>query len=218
MNSYPLKNGCTDNWTWTKDRTAPLRIYHVNYINCIALWFARPYRSYAFQGTKVLNCDAHYWEVHVTVNRITAFSPCLYIGVVLGKPLKPDMKLEPLKLNDRRRGRYLIEHKPTVIGVLLDRNQGTLSYYKDGVQEGLAITVPNHLDYELYPAMWDISPFLDIKAIKLGRRLRSFYIDNNLQDRCRAIIMGQISEKADIDLLNLPTAIKEYLCDGYYEQ
>ena len=101
------------------------------------------------------------------------------------------------------------------MGVLLDRTQGTLSYYQDGAPLGVALTIPNHRDYELFPAVWNITSGTEVK---LGRQLRSFYNDKNLQDRCRETIMGQISEKTDIDLLDLPTAMKDYLCDGYYEQ
>ena len=100
----------------------------------------------------------------------------------------------------------------TVIGVLLDMKQGTLSYYQDGEPLGVAFTIPNCQDYELFPAVWDIN---DGTEIKLERQLMSL---NNLQERCRATIVEELTEQIDIDLLNLPTAIKDYLHDGYYDK
>ena len=221
MTSYLLKNGCFDSWSWTMDDTAPHQNHFVYEINPRSgALETSTYNFHALRGTKVLNSDAHYCEVQVTgdtdrYKRITNFLSILHIGVVRGKPLKPDMKLEPLNKNDDRRwGRLLIDYKQVVIGVLLVRTLGTLSYYQDGMPLEMAITVPDHLDYELFPAVWTIFPGTDIMLV---RRLRSFYNDNNLQDRCRATIMELISEKTDIDLLNLPTAMKDYLRDGYYE-
>ena len=231
MTSYPLKNGCVDKWTWTKDHNAP--IFARSCLDYILLTLSQttPY-SLALRGTKALNSDTHYWEVQV--NMIDDDVPSMFIGVVRGKPLKPDIELELHDNQIDRRwgltssgclspsslasgpGTYAQEFpKQTVIGVLLDRKQGTLSYYQDGVPLGVAFTIPNYLDYELFPSMWYI---IQGTEVKLGRQLRSFYNDKNLQDRCRATIIGHVSEKTDIDLLNLPTAIKDYLCDGYYEQ
>ena len=209
MTSYPLKNGCTDNWTWRKDHTARPIIYCVNRMPVHVKNETRALHCYTLRGTKVLDSNAHYWEVqHGRID------DDLYIGVVRGKHLNPDMKLESLNLIERRRGRSFRDHKQTVIGVLFNRKQGTLSYYQDGVQLGVAMTVPNHLDYELFPAVWNLAL---VTEVKLGRRLRSFYNYENLQNRCRATIMELILEKADIDLLNLPTVMKDYLRDGYYE-
>ena len=231
MTSYPLKNGCVDKWKWTKDHNAP--IFSMSCLVNVRLTLNQTTTSWiALRGTKALNSDAHYWEVQV--NMIDDDVPRMFIGVVRGKPLKPDIELElhddqidrrwglestgclrPMTFSSRSGTYAQVFLKQTVIGVLLDRTQGTLSYYQDGIPLGVAFTIPNYLDYELFPSISYITLGTEVQ---LGRQLRSFYIDKNLQDRCRATIMEQISEKTDIDLLNLPTAIKDYLCDGYYEQ
>ena len=231
MSSCPLKNGCSENWTWEKEHKRPLPSMSCTDYITAALNHATMHLL-ALRGTKVLNSDAHYWEVQV--NRIDDDVPGMLIGVVRGKPLNPNIELE--SHNDQNDGRWGLKStgclspmslasgprtytqafpKQTVLGVMLDRTQGTLSYYQDGIPLGVAFTIPNYLDYELFPAVWNITPGTEVN---LGKQLRSFYNDKNLQDRCRATIIELISKKTDIDLLNLPTAIKDYLCDGYYEQ
>ena len=96
----------------------------------------------------------------------------------------------------------------TVIGVLLDRNLGTLSYYKNGVSLGVAFREINDKQYDLFPCVKGSHG----TRMTLGRRFRSF---NNLQDRCRATIMREIYNKSDTDLLPIPKSIKRYLNDDY---
>ena len=96
----------------------------------------------------------------------------------------------------------------TVIGMLLDINLGTLSYYKDGVPLGVAFREINHEHYDLFPCVLGIHG----TRMTLGRRFRSF---NNLQDRCRATIMREIYNESDTDLLPIPTCTKRYLNDDY---
>ena len=165
------------------------------------------------------------------------FTLQVYVGVVgLGKPLTRDKKLvsrdgqeEDQKIErwglSTELGNLYPEDQAcvpgtyshpfrmqTVIGVLMDRKQGTLSYYQDGGPLGVAFTLPNCQDHMLFPAVWDTN---DGNDMKLGRQLMSL---NNLQERCRATIVEELTQKIDIDLLNLPTAIKDYLHDGYYDK
>ena len=231
MTCCPFKNGCLDSWTWAHDPEPSVVVCSWDDMFQDDIYGPKSTYPRSFRGTKVLNCDAHYWEINL--NTIDDSAPVLYVGVVRGKPLKPDKELD--SLDDQEDARWglsskgdmfphYIANKPgpysqafpkqTVIGVLLDRKEGpgTLSYYQDGVPLGVAFTVPNYLDYELFPAVWNITIRTDMK---LERQLRSL---NNLQERCRATIVQELSENTDIDLLNLPTATKDYLLDGYYDK
>ena len=233
MTSCPLKNGCLDNWTLTDD---PSPVVFDNYVDYMIFFTQqRGVKPRTFRGTKVLTSDAHYWEVNL--NKRGFFTRLVYVGVVgLGKPLTRDKKLVSrdgqevdqkierwglstelgdLYPKDQARVRGTYSHPfrmQTAIGVLLDRKQGTLSYYQDGEPLGVAFTIPNCQDYMLFPAVWDINDGTDMK---LGRQLMSL---NNLQERCRATIVEELTEKIDIDLLNLPIAIKDYLHEGYYDK
>ena len=235
MTSCPLENGCLDNWTWTDD-PRPCVVSDDTTAFCDRVSFVLPsLRPRTLRGTKMLNSDAHYWEMKL--NRVDIFALNVHVGIVgRGKPLSPDRELasrDRIRTQDQKPERWGLSSKgylypkhharvqgtysqvfprQTVIGLLLDRREGTLSYYQDGVPLGVAFTIPNYLDYELFPAVWNINTRT---YLKIGRRLMSL---NNLQERCRATIVEELSEKTDIDLLNLPTTIKDYLYDGYYEK
>ena len=89
----------------------------------------------------------------------------------------------------------------TEIGVLLNINLRTLTYYKDGVSLGVACRKINHEHYDLFPGVLGRHG----TRMTLGRRLRSF---NDLQDRCRATIMREIYNESNTDLLPIPTSTK----------
>lgn len=48
----------------------------------------------------------------------------------------------------------------------------------------------------------------------LGAMRRDF---NNLQDRCRAVILKQIKRREQLDKLDLPTVLVDYLADALYK-
>ena len=234
MTSCPLENGCLDSWTWTDDPIECPVTRNIDAIFGLASFTPPVLRPRTLRGTKVLSSDAHYWELQL--NQINVLPLHEYVGVV-GRaiPMTPGRELLPRdsQERDQKQQRWGLSSKgdlfpkhhscaqgtysqpfpnQTVIGVLLDRKKGTLSYYQDGVPLGVAFTVPNYLGYELFPAVWNITSYTDMQ---LGKQLRSL---NNLQERCRATIMEEISEKLDIDLLNLPTAMKDYLRDGWCDK
>ena len=91
MTTCPLKNSCFENWTWAKEHKRPLPSMSCTDYFTAALNYATMHLL-ALRGTKVLNSDAHYWEVQV--NRIDDDVPGMFIGVVRGKPLNPNIELE----------------------------------------------------------------------------------------------------------------------------
>ena len=235
MTSCLLENGCLDSWTWTDDPIDCPVTKNIDAVCLRAAFTPMGLRPRTLRGTKGLNSDAHYWEIKLDV--ITVLSLIEYVGVVgRTKPMTPGKELvsRDSQERDQKQQRWGLSlskcdlfpkhdscvqgtysqpfHHQSVIGVLLERKKGTLSYYQDGVPLGVAFTVPNYLDYELYPAVWN---FTFRTGMHLGKQLRSL---NNLQERCRATIMEEISEKIHIDLLNLPTAMKDYLRDGWCDK
>ena len=96
-----------------------------------------------------------------------------------------------------------------VIGMLLDKQQGTLSYYIFGVPLGVAYSGLELVNDELFPVMSASNGV----EMTLGRRLIRSY--HSLQDRCRGAILRELLCKSDIDLLPLPSTVKQFLHDGW---
>ena len=100
-----------------------------------------------------------------------------------------------------------VENQTTVIGVLFNGFDGTLSYYKDGQDLGVAFTGINHVDQLLYPAISSTAAKTDMM---LGIRVRSF---DNLQDRCRLVIARCLDrgKQGDAGQLPVPNIIKRFI-------
>ena len=116
------------------------------------------------------------------------------------------------------------ENRSTLIGCLYDGKQGTLTYFKDGENLGVAFTGLNLVKHYLYPTVCSTAAKTEF-IITFCRR---DYI--NLQDRwiqkpslvvslcnlilllrCRNIIRNRINLQHDVDKLNIPKPILSYL-------
>ena len=96
----------------------------------------------------------------------------------------------------------------TTIGIYFDGVLGTLTYYKDGVGLGVAFTNLNEVKEPLYPIICSTAAKTEMSLGVLKRD----YI--NLQDRCRAAILKQLTAEEQIDQLCLPLRIKQYISEG----
>ena len=217
---YPLKDGCPANWTWSKyDKSHEVKLqgrglktvhFHPNWSNGTA----------AVRGNTPLKHGRHYWEISLT-KRI--FGTSMMFGLCTKKSrMHVDSFINLLGEDNQSWGlshKGLVWHKgkwrhytksfreneATTIGLLLDCDQGTLTYYKDGACLGIAFTGLDKVDEDLYPV---ISSTAAKTEMTLGVTLRGFH---DLQDRCRATIVASVKHVYDLDLLPLPRRVKDYL-------
>ena len=225
MASFALEHGCVDHWSWDAyDKSPDVRLYdenpnlatfHPNWSNGTA----------GIRGTKVLNYGRTYWEVMLPA-RVFGTSMMFGVGTVKAR-IHADAFVNLIGEDQQSWGlshkgllwhagksrqftKPFHENRQTVIGMLFDWKQGTLSYYKDGISLGVAFTGLNRVDEELFPIASSTAAKTDMR---LMRRSRSFY---SLQDRCRATIIERVSGENDTDVLPIPTRIKEYINDAWY--
>ncbi|KAK3730700.1 hypothetical protein RRG08_041480 [Elysia crispata] len=166
--------------------------------------------------------DFNYWEIHVG-NRV--FGTSLMFGVSTKKArLHANEFTNMLGEDDQgwglsHRGRVyhggeshpyckpFQEYTVVVVGILLDRVTGQLSFFKDGQNLGVAFKGLDRVVDDLYPTVCSTAAKT---AMTVGRRQRSFL---DLQDRCRHAIATSISsntsfkgtEKEAVDKLPLPS-------------
>ena len=223
--ALPIADCCKESWSWHEDDKS----HEVNLIgtrNEVALFHPNWSNGTAgVRGSKALdrNCK-HYWEVYVS-QRI--FGTSMMFGVA-SRPARMhvDAFVNLLGEDDNSWGlshkgllwhggnwRHYCppfpENEATVIGVLYDGPQGTLTFYKDGKSLGVAFSNLNSLSGDgLFPAVASTAAKTEMT---LGETVRSF---QGLQDRCRASIVGCISEPDMLQGLPLPPSVKLYLRDG----
>ena len=93
-----------------------------------------------------------------------------------------------------------------IIGIYFGGLAGTLTYYKDGVSLGIAFTGLQNVTEQLYPIVGSGGA-----KTSLGFLRRDF---QNLQDRCRASILSQLTCEEEIEQLELPTTVKHFISEG----
>lgn len=149
----PLKHGCEDTWTWSKryrskevvlsganNRTVH---FHPNWSKGTA----------GVLGKRPLNNGRFYWELHVS-QRVFGTSIMFGIGTKYAR-LHANSFINMLGEDEQGWGlshkgvlwhmgiallytKRFKENKATIIGVLFDGIEGTLTYYKDGKCLGIA--------------------------------------------------------------------------------
>ena len=80
-----------------------------------------------------------------------------------------------------------------IIGIYFDGLAGTLTYYKDGVSLGIAFTGLQNVTEQLYPIVCSTAAKTEMS---LGLLKQDF---QNLQDRCRASILSQLTCEEEIE-------------------
>uniref|UniRef100_T1IRT4 SPRY domain-containing SOCS box protein 3 n=1 Tax=Strigamia maritima TaxID=126957 RepID=T1IRT4_STRMM len=225
MDQRPLQYGCQDHWTWSKkDKSHEVRLYgtrhtiahfHPNWSTGTA----------AVRGTRVLNNGCYYWEVAIS-QRVFGTSMMFGIGTKKAK-LHVDRFVDLLGIDEHswglshkgllwHKGEYrsytppFRENEATTIGLYFDGVKGNLSYFKDGVNLGVAFTGLTQVKEDLYPIVCSTAAKTEMT---LGVLRRAY---NNLQDLCRATILHHITSRNDVDFLNLPNRIKHYLLEDFH--
>ncbi|XP_061402913.1 SPRY domain-containing SOCS box protein 3 [Musca vetustissima] len=222
--TIPLEHGCEDNWTWSRrhrskeivlidqnDRTV---YFHPNWSKGTA----------GVQGKRPLNNGRFYWELHVS-QRI--FGTSIMFGIGTRKARLHANSFRNLLGEDEHgwglshkgvlwhKGVALMytdpfkENKATVVGILFDGIEGTLTYYKDGKCLGVAFRGLDKIKEPLYPIVCST-------AAKTEMTLKNTQSDiGRLQDRCRAEVMKHIKSRDDLSKLKLPSIITNYLSEAY---
>ncbi|XP_055836473.1 SPRY domain-containing SOCS box protein 3 [Episyrphus balteatus] len=222
--SYPLKHGCDDNWTWSKRHRSKEVVlsgpnnrtvhFHPNWSKGTA----------GVQGKRPLNNGRFYWELHVT-QRVFGTSIMFGIGTKHAR-LHANSFRNMLGENEHgwglshkgvlwHKGVALLytsrfrENQATVIGILFDGIEGTLTYYKEGECLGVAFRGLDKIKEPLYPIVCSTAAKTEM-TLKCARR--DFV---NLQDRCRAEIIKHVKNRRELAKLNLPPSITAYLSEVY---
>ena len=104
-----------------------------------------------------------------------------------------------------------IENVATTIGVYFDGIAGTLTYFKDYVNLGVAFTGLDEVIEPLYPMICSTAAktLMTLAAMK-----REF---DSLQDLCRNTILKSLSAKEKVEQLPLPERLIRYVVQGSLE-
>ena len=209
-----------DNWSWNVDKKA--KEVTLCDKNKDKATFPRKLSCCAsgIVGTQALESKTHYWEVTVS-NEMPATTLLGICTAGAEADLTTLMCARDIMMNEEcwmllssgmlrqdgklRRFKGFHDKQDTVVGMLLNRTQGTLSYFVDGVPLGVAFRGIQNVAQPLYP----IVASSHCTEITLGTRISNS--SGSLQDRCRTAIMDQLSSKADVQYLPIPTITKEYL-------
>ena len=227
MSSSLLQSGCVEYWSWDRNDQQTDVIFQGG---CNpSLTFNKDGMIY---GTNALNSDWHYWEVKLENAATNGFLGNTSLGVATAKAVGDCRKRKYYSTYDEgwmQSTRFSILYQqrvlhqrsipqekkfpPAIIGMFLDRQQGTLSYYVDGEPLGVKYRGLEQVEDELFPA---IISNIGVK-VTLFRRVRNYH---SLQDRCRGAILKELlykcSTKPNTDLLPLPTRMKDFLNDGLW--
>ncbi|XP_044743096.1 SPRY domain-containing SOCS box protein 3 [Chrysoperla carnea] len=223
----PLKGGCDDQWTWNRRERSPearlygpgLRIAHFH-----PTWSSG---TAGVRGTKVLNNGRYYWELKVSQR---VFGTSMMFGIGTRKARLHADSFVNLLGEDKHswglshkgllwhggRWKHFIkpfkENRATLIGILFDGVEGTLTYYKDGKCLGVAFKDLHEVREPLFPMICSTAAKTEMTLCCMRRDFV------NLQDRCRAEIIKRINNKQDIDKLYLPMPLKHYLEEAILEK
>ncbi|ELU18874.1 hypothetical protein CAPTEDRAFT_133111 [Capitella teleta] len=212
------RHGCPEEWTWDPRDCSPevrlngarlqTALFHPNWSNGTA----------GVRGTRSLNRHgAHYWEIHV---QRRLFGTSMMFGIATKKArLHVDAFVNLLGEDEHSWGlshkgmlwhggrcrpytRPFRENESTVVGVLYDAIQGTLTFYRDGVCLGIAFSGLHRVLGGLYPAVCSTAAKTEMT---LGVTIRAF---DSLEDRCRSAIARLLQQNDAIEKLPLPNRVK----------
>lgn len=103
------------------------------------------------------------------------------------------------------------ENESTTIGILFDGVEGTITYYKDRKCLGVAFRGLNDVKEPLYPIICSTAAKTEMTLAIMKRDFVS------LQDRCRAVIVKNVSGRKDLEKLMVPPRIRSFLAEAILE-
>lgn len=217
-----LQYGCVDHWTWNEeDKSVKVKLY-----DGFKKAQFHPHWSYGtagVRGTKPFNSGQFYWELRTTEK---VYGTSIMFGVGTKKVklhtnafvhmLGQDRDSWGLSHNGslwhngvcRQYTTHFPEGEATTIGLHFDADRGILSYFKDGIDLGVAFSTMNISEDPLYPIICSTAARTEITLSSMRRSCI------NLQDFCRAEILRKILRNDKIELLHLPKRIKRYLTEN----
>lgn len=104
-----------------------------------------------------------------------------------------------------------VENQATKIGLYFDNINGTLTYFKDGVCLGVAFHGLNKVKKPLYPYVMSTAAKTEMYVAQTRRDFPE------LKDLCRGEILKHIKHKSELQQLELPVVVMEYLSEGIFE-
>lgn len=100
------------------------------------------------------------------------------------------------------------ENVATTVGIFFDGIAGTITYFKDGVSLGVAFNGLEEVTEPLYPIVCSTAAKTEMS---LGIMKREFV---SIQDRCRSVILRQLTHESQIEELELPRTLKQFILEG----
>ncbi|XP_068717672.1 SPRY domain-containing SOCS box protein 3-like [Montipora capricornis] len=217
---HPWSDTYHEQWAWNNEDKSPSVYLCLN--NKVACFYIDPViestGTAAVRGTKAFTHGQHYWEVKLS----SVFGTSIMIGVGTKDALLQTNDFEFVDLIGRDNQSWGLSYKgkiwhngqvkqycepfydSTVIGVLLDMDAGTLSYFMSGKPLGIAFTGLCEKAKELYPIISSTSTLSEIELCDSTCRYVS------LQDQCRMTI-AKLVNKDKIDFLPLPRGMCQSL-------
>ena len=220
----PWPDSYQECWYWNNDDKSP--DVYISNNKKIACFYIDPVDestgTAAVRGTKAFTHGQHYWEVKLS----SVFGTSVMIGVGTKQALLQTNNYEFVDLVGWDTQSWGLSYKgmiwhggqyrkycepfydSTVIGVLVDMDRGTLSYFKNGEPLGVAFTgLLCNATSELYPIVSSTATLSEIELRESSCRYSS------LQDQCCMAIIKHV-EKENIDSLPLPRGMCQLLKDS----
>ncbi|XP_031554497.1 SPRY domain-containing SOCS box protein 3-like [Actinia tenebrosa] len=216
----PWKDAFKEDWTWDTDNRSPDVFLCLD--NKIACFHIDPVDmstgTAAVRGNKAFTHGQHYWEVKLS----DVYGTSVMVGVGTKDAVLHTNNYEYVNLIGKDSQSWGLSHKgeiwhngkkrkfcepffdSTVIGILLDMDQGTLSYFKNNELLGVAFSGLCESTSELYPI---VSSTATESEVEIGDRSCKYM---SLQDQCWKTILKHVSEDKT-ESLPLPPTLCKYL-------
>lgn len=223
----PLENGCSTEWTW-KEEDPKFYPSDITINGNTAIFHPMHYsqNTIAIRGSRPINDCTQYWELQVKPP-IYGTSNMFGIGssdVTTKTEIFDYVDLigidkEGWGLNHKGQLWHNGERRPYMdvlepddelnIGMLFKKEDGTLTYYINGENMGIAFRDLNLVNKKLYPMVSSTAAGITVK-ITISKRSHT-----SLMDRAREIILlttsGKPERKSEIQKLELPKTLIQYI-------